>query len=73
MNIELLYSPTYSSEYNPIERLWLLAKLIFRRLLVTAEINLKHEETLRRLIRRCIDESSTVTLCKHIKTCKKRM
>ena len=29
LDIELIFNPIYSSEYNPIERLWLLSKRTF--------------------------------------------
>jgi len=31
LNIEIVFNATYSSNYNPVERLWLFSKKIWRR------------------------------------------
>lgn len=71
MNIELLFAPTYSSEFNPIERLWAIAKKKF-----TQQLALTHETSIgriRRLIQESIATSSQRILRDHVNRCMARM
>ena len=71
-HISILFNGTYSSQYMPVERLWLFAKLYWRKE-VGSISNFKNETLLRRRIEHCIQRTPTQYLQKYVCTCKRRM
>ena len=67
LNLKLIFAPTYSSEYNPIERLWAIAKMEFTKLLATAT-DFKHS-TIVTLIELAIILVPTRVLEQHVVRC----
>ena len=54
--VALVFNGTYSSEYMPVERLWMFAKLYWRRE-VTEISNFKNKALLRKRIEKCIKKT----------------
>jgi transposase len=71
--IKLLFTPPYSSEYAPIERLWALAKVIFRRELLQDDKHKLKQCQVRKLVELSIDQSSQKALASHVQRCRTRM
>ena len=65
---EFILNAAYSSEYNPIERLWAIAKRQFNRDLIT-EANYKDKEQIKALVKKSILQASECTLEKHVFAC----
>ena len=53
VGIDIIYNGTYSSQYMPVERLWLFAKLYWRKEVANIT-NFKDQNLLRRRIEACI-------------------
>ena len=71
-NVRLVFNASYSSEYNPIERLWALSKRMFSRLLISekmADSNFQVEA----LVRKCILDVPAISLQRHIVSCLLKM
>jgi transposase len=50
--LTFIFAPIYSSEYNPIERLWAMAKRLFTQKLVGPNTpNIQNEATIQSLIK----------------------
>ena len=71
-DITLLYNPIYSSQYNPVERLWSFSKRDFLRECITTK-NYKKQAVILRLIKDAMYGVATCYLAKHVETCKHRM
>ena len=70
--IELLYNATYSSTFNPIERLWAWSKQRFSRMCIDGA-PYHNQGQMRRLVSQVVSEDYTVGLRKHIDSCLKNM
>ena len=66
--ITFIFNAIYSSELNPIEYLWNLAKRAFRRDLIV-ESNYKNQALITKLVRDAILGASEDALCNWIKLC----
>lgn len=53
-NIELVYNSAYSSEYNPIERLWAIAKTNFRKNLLSLQVKKIKQSQVHSLVKKSI-------------------
>ena len=69
---EFIFNAAYSSVYNPIERLWAIAKRQFARDLIT-EANYKDKEHIKALVMKSILHASESTLEKHVFACLRLM
>lgn len=69
--IELVFNAAYSSEYNPIERLWALSKRIFRLKLVAT--NDHSQANVKRLVLESILEVEPRPIGQHVMKCIRRM
>jgi transposase len=69
---EFIFNAAYSSVYNPIERLWAIAKRQFARDLIT-EANYKDKEQIKALVMKSILHASESTLTKHVFACLRLM
>ena len=56
----------------PVERLWLFAKLYWRKEVATIS-NFKNKSLIRRRILKCIEQAPKLYLANYVKTCQKRM
>jgi transposase len=68
-NISIIYAPTYSSQYNPVEICWLLLKRIFRKLLVTETSDLAKFSNVENLVRLSIEQSDERVIQRHVQKC----
>jgi transposase len=57
-NIDLIFCAPYSSEFAPIERLWALAKVIFRRELLQDDSSKLKQCEVRKLVEFSMSQSS---------------
>ena len=71
-NIELVFNAAYSSELNPIERLWLFSKRTFYKRLIEFS-DWKDRGRLYALIDECIKAVPTAYIKSHVDTCMKLM
>jgi transposase len=69
---QLIYNGSYSSELNPIERLWAWSKHKFRRDMITTA-NYDDVDAIQRLIIESIDAVKPSSLQAHIRTCLRMM
>ena len=69
---EFIFNATYSSVYNPIERLWAIAKRQFARDLIT-EANYKDKKQIKALVMKRIVEASDRTLQRLVFACLRLM
>lgn len=69
---EFIFNAAYSSVYNPIERLWAIAKRQFARDLIT-EANYNDKEQIKALVMKSILHASESTLEKHVFACLRLM
>ena len=69
---EFIFNAAYSIVYNPIERLWAIAKRQFARDLIT-EANYKDKEQIKALVMKSILHASESTLEKHVFACLRLM
>ena len=67
-NIELLFNGTYSSTFNPIERLWAWAKRRFQAKCVESA-PYHRQERMRQLVTEVVHADYSAGLKKHISTC----
>jgi transposase len=66
--IKLIYNAAYSSEYNPIERLFAVCKRKFRKLLLqTSEV--KTQNVIRRLVRQSVTDLDCHAIKSHVNSC----
>ena len=68
----MLFSPSYSSEFNPIERLWSLTKRNFNRSDIFFE-NKKNRDLVQRLVMESVKSYNKEALAKHVIRCMQRM
>ena len=71
-NIQLVFNAAYSSELNPIERLWLFSKRIFYKRLIEFS-DWKDEDRMYALVEECVRAVPTYPIESHVKTCLERM
>ena len=71
-NIELLYNAAYSSELNPIERLWLFSKRLFYKRVIEFS-DWKDRPRLYSLVDECIKAVPTSYIKSHVDRCMQRM
>ena len=71
-NQVLIFNASYSSNLNPIERLWAVAKRQFIKDCVT-DADFRMQEEVKALVKKCIIEASFETLEKHVYACLKLM
>lgn len=71
-NIEVIFNAPYSSEYNPIERLWAYSKRAFRKHLI-AFTDYKSQPKIESLVRKSIEDVETEGIGKHVLRCRARM
>jgi transposase len=64
----LLFNAGYSSQLNPIERLWAISKRQFTKDCVT-DADFRNQEQIKALVMKSIIESSSETLKKKIHAC----
>ena len=69
---EFIFNAAYSSVYNPIKRLWAIAKRQFARDLIT-EANYNDKEQIKALVMKSILQASESTLTKHDFACLRLM
>lgn len=69
--IELVFNAAYSSEYNPIERLWALSKRIFR--LKLAATNDHSQANVKKFVLESILEVPSRPIYHHVMKCIRRM
>lgn len=69
---ELVFNASYSSPFNPIERLWAIAKRQFILNCVT-DTDFRSQAEISALVTKCVLEASAATLEKHIYDCLKQM
>jgi len=60
-NIEIVFNASYSSEYNPVEVLWLLSKQIFRTKLIDIK-DFKNSVLLQKIVTQSMQQSSTTRI-----------
>lgn len=71
-NIELVFNAAYSSELNPIERLWLFSKRLFYKRIIEFS-DWKDRDRLYALIDECIKAVPTSYIKSHVDRCMQRM
>jgi transposase len=71
-NQVLIFNASYSSQLNPIERLWAIAKRQFVKDCVT-DVDFKQQEEIKAFVKKNILEASPETLEKHVFACLKLM
>ncbi len=71
-HIEVIFNSIYSSEYMPIERVWLHAKNIWRKEVVTIT-NFNNKVRLRKKIVECIQSVKSSVIEKYVLECYNRM
>ena len=69
---EFIFNAAYSSVYNPIERLWAIAKRQLALDFIT-EANYKDKEQIKALVVKSILQASESTLTKHVFACLRLM
>ena len=72
LHIELLYNATYSSTYNPIERIWAWSKQRFTKICV-AGAPYHNQARMRRIVAEILEQDYSSGLRKHIASCLKNM
>jgi transposase len=65
---ELIFNAAYSSKYNPIERLWAIAKRSFSRDCIT-EADYSNNSMIQALVMKSILEAPSNSLSKHALAC----
>ena len=71
-NQEFIFNASYSSEFNPIERLWALAKHRFSREIIT-ESTWKSQAEVEALVLRSLLTVPAIYLSNHVDSCIRRM
>ncbi len=61
--MQLLFNAAYSSEYNPVEILWLLSKRLFAVKLLNVR-DYKNQKLIKELVSDSIRDSSSATMAK---------
>ena len=72
LHIELLYNATYSSTFNPIERLWAWSKQRFSKRCVGGA-PYHNQAAMRRIVAEILEQDYSIGLRKHIRSCLKNM
>ena len=71
--IVLVYNAPYSSEFNAVERLWLLSKRILRRKVLEAEVQRLRPNQVDKMILESISQVPSKSLTLHVECCLERM
>lgn len=72
IRMDLIFNASYSSEVNPIERLWAFSKRLFS-YEVVAESDWKNQGEIDALVRYCILKVDSDCMRKHVQYCYLRM
>ena len=68
LKVRLLFNAPYSSEYNPIERLWAWSKQLWRSACLDMR-DFKRPELIRRSICDALDRVASEALARHVRRC----
>jgi hypothetical protein len=69
----LIFNAAYSSEYNPIERLWAITKKDFYKEILSDRSKTTTQEIVEEFIKRSLERDSSDHLQKHVKSCLQSM
>ncbi len=67
-----MFNAPYSSEYNPVERLWCYAKYNFKKKMVAVS-DYKNQVKIQRIVTESVREVNSDSLRKHVLRCCLRM
>lgn len=71
--ITLVFNAPYSSEFNAIERLWLLSKRVFRQQFIHSQVKSLKWQQVHRLVLNSIEQVPKLSLRRHVERCLQRM